>query len=44
MNELEKHYTDAVIETLKAILSSEKALIDKGQHQLNLLESRSGKN
>jgi hypothetical protein len=43
MNELEKHYTDTIIETLQAILSSEKALIDKGQLQLNVLESRSGR-
>ena len=42
MTELEKHYTDAIIETLQAILSAEKALIDKGQQQLNVLESRSG--
>ena len=43
MNELEKPYTDAIMETLQAILSSDKTLIDKGQQQLIVLESRSGK-
>ena len=42
MNELEKHYTDAIMETLQAILSADKTLIDKGQQQLNVLESRYG--
>lgn len=41
MSDIEKQYTEAIIETLTAILSSEKALIDKGQQQLSVLESRS---
>jgi uncharacterized coiled-coil protein SlyX len=43
MNELEKQYSDAIIETLQAVLSAEKVLIDKGQQQLTVLESRQGK-
>jgi hypothetical protein len=42
MDDIDRQYIVAILESLEAALSPDKALIDKGQHQLSALESRPG--
>lgn len=42
MQNTEQEYLQAIISTLKSLLASDKALIDAGQKQLEVLQTRSG--
>ena len=41
-DDIDKEFTHVIVETLKAVLSPEKALIDQAQVQLKVLQVRQG--